>query len=158
MQERARDPEVQKAYIHGWLMQGPRKLVRNLLELPQPIIAAVNGHAIGLGATLALLSDIIIVSEQAKIGDPHVSMGVVAGDGGAVIWPLLVSLCKAKEMLLTGDLVTAQEALGSVWSIKSWPSIRWFRQLWNWLIGWPRARLSQSGGLKWPLTNGLGTR
>ena len=111
MQERARDPEVQKAYIHGWLMQGPRKLVRNLLELPQPIIAAVNGHAIGLGATLALLSDIIIVSEQAKIGDPHVSMGVVAGDGGAVIWPLLVSLCKAKELLLTGDLVTAQEAL-----------------------------------------------
>ncbi len=112
MQERARDPEVQREYIHGWLMQGPRKLVRNLLEVPQPIIAAVNGHAIGLGATIALLSDIIIASEDARIGDPHVSVGIVAGDGGAAIWPLLVSLCKAKEMLLTGDLVTANEALG----------------------------------------------
>ncbi len=112
MQDRARDPDGLREYVHGWILQGPRKLVRNLLEVPQPIIAAVNGHAIGLGATLALLSDIIIASEEARIGDPHVSVGIVAGDGGAAIWPLLVSLSKAKEMLLTGDLVSAKEALG----------------------------------------------
>lgn len=112
MKARAGNPDSLREFVHGWIMQGPRKLVRNLLEVPQPIIAAVNGHAIGLGATLALLCDIIIVSENAKIGDPHVSVGIVAGDGGAAIWPLLVSLSKAKEMLLTGDLVTANEALG----------------------------------------------
>ena len=112
MKARASDPDSLREFVHGWIMQGPRKLVRNLLEVPQPIVAAVNGHAIGLGATLALLCDIIIVSENAKIGDPHVSVGIVAGDGGAAIWPLLVSLSKAKEMLLTGDLVTANEALG----------------------------------------------
>lgn len=112
MKARASDPDALREFAQGWIMQGPRKLVRNLLEVPQPIIAAVNGHAIGLGATLALLCDIIIVSENAKIGDPHVSVGIVAGDGGAAIWPLLVSLSKAKEMLLTGDLVTANEALG----------------------------------------------
>ena len=111
MQERARDPDALSDFVHGWIMQGPRKLVRNMLETPQPIIAAVNGHAIGLGATVALLSDIIIASEKARIGDPHVNVGIVAGDGGAAIWPLLVSLSKAKEMLLTGDLITAPEAL-----------------------------------------------
>ena len=110
MQARARDPEAQRDYINRFIMQGPRKLIRNFLEVPQPIIAAVNGHAIGLGATLALFSDMIIISEEARIGDPHVSVGIVAGDGGAVIWPLLTSLCKAKELLLTGDLLTASEA------------------------------------------------
>ena len=112
MKDRASDPDTIREYIHSWILQGPRKLVRNLLEVPQPIIAAVNGHAIGLGATLALLSDIVIASEDARIGDPHVSVGIVAGDGGAAIWPLLVSLSKAKEMLLTGDLITAKEAVG----------------------------------------------
>ncbi len=87
-----------------------RRLIHNMLEIEQPVIAAVNGHAIGLGATLALFCDIIIASEQAKIGDPHVKVGLVAGDGGAVIWPLLCGLAKAKEFLMTGDLLTAAEA------------------------------------------------
>ena len=87
-----------------------KRLIHNLLEVEQPIIAAVNGHAIGLGATLALFCDVIIASENAKIGDPHVSVGLVAGDGGAVIWPLLCGLAKAKEYLMTGDLMTAAEA------------------------------------------------
>ena len=112
MKDRASDPDTLREYVHSWILQGPRKLVRNLLEVPQPIIAAVNGHAIGLGATLALFSDIVIASEDARIGDPHVSVGIVAGDGGAAIWPLLVGLSKAKEMLLTGDLITAKEAVG----------------------------------------------
>ncbi|MFC2041275.1 enoyl-CoA hydratase/isomerase family protein [Chloroflexota bacterium] len=91
-------------------LRNPRRLIHNILEVEQPIIAAVNGHAIGLGATLALFCDIIVVSEQAKIGDPHVKVGLVAGDGGAVIWPLLCGLTKAKEYLMTGNLMTAAEA------------------------------------------------
>jgi len=91
-------------------VQTGKRLIHNILEVEQPIIAAVNGHAIGLGATLALFCDVIIASEKAKIGDPHVSVGLVAGDGGAVIWPLLCGLAKAKEYLMTGDLMTAAEA------------------------------------------------
>ena len=87
-----------------------RKIIIDLLELPQPLIAAVNGHAAGLGATLALFCDVIFVAEQARIADPHVRVGVAAGDGGAVIWAQRIGLAKAKEYLLTGDLLTAQKA------------------------------------------------
>ena len=87
-----------------------RKIIIDMLEVEQPIIAAVNGPATGLGATLALFCDVIYASEKAKIGDPHVRVGVVAGDGGAVIWPWLVGAARAKEFLMTGDLVTAVEA------------------------------------------------
>lgn len=87
-----------------------RKIIIDMLEVEQPIIAAVNGAATGLGATLALFSDVIFAAENAKIGDPHVRVGVVAGDGGAVIWPWLIGAARAKEFLMTGDLLTAQEA------------------------------------------------
>src|SRR5207253_4373770 len=87
-----------------------RKIIIDLLEVQQPIIAAVHGPATGLGATLVLFSDVIFAAENAKIGDPHVRVGVVAGDGGAVIWPWLVGAARAKEFLMTGDLLTAQEA------------------------------------------------
>ena len=87
-----------------------RKIIIDLLEVEQPVIAAVNGAATGLGATLALFSDVIIASEDARIGDPHVLVGVVAGDGGAIIWPWLVGAARAKEYLMTGDLLTAKEA------------------------------------------------
>jgi enoyl-CoA hydratase len=87
-----------------------RKIIIDLLELPQPIIAAVNGPAAGLGATLALFCDVIYASEKAKILDPHVCIGVTAGDGGAIIWPWLVGPARAKQYLMTGDPVSAQEA------------------------------------------------
>jgi len=87
-----------------------RATVVDLLELPQPIIAAVNGPALGLGATVALLCDIVIAAEDAVFGDPHVRIGLVAGDGGAVIWPWLVGMARAKEYLFTGDPVPAPEA------------------------------------------------
>ncbi|MDE3073945.1 MAG: enoyl-CoA hydratase/isomerase family protein, partial [Chloroflexota bacterium] len=74
------------------------------------IIAAINGHAVGLGATLALLCDVIIAERSAKIGDPHVKIGVVSGDGGSVIWPLLCGPARAKQYLMTGDLLLADEA------------------------------------------------
>ncbi len=87
-----------------------RRLIMNLLELQQPIIAAVNGDAVGVAATVALFCDVVIASETARIGDPHVRVGLVAGDGGAIIWPALVGAARAKEYLMTGDLLSAKEA------------------------------------------------
>ena len=80
------------------------------LNLQQPIIGAINGDAIGLGATLALLCDIIVVSEKARFADTHVKIGIVAGDGGAVIWPLLIGPHRAKEFLMRGHVITGAEA------------------------------------------------
>lgn len=87
-----------------------KRIVYSMLDCPKPIIAKVNGHAIGFGATLALFADIVVAADHAKIGDPHVKVGYVAGDGGAAIWPHLLGYAKAKELLLTGDLLTASEA------------------------------------------------
>ena len=88
-----------------------KRIVSTLLEMEKPILCKLNGAAAGLGATIALLCDIIIADEAAKIGDPHVKVGLVAGDGGALIWPQLIGYAKAKELLMTGDLLTAQEAM-----------------------------------------------
>ena len=87
-----------------------RRLANNMLRVEQPIICAINGPAVGLGATIALFCDIIYASDRASIGDTHVRAGLVAGDGGAVIWPLLIGLAKAKELLMTGDIIDAAEA------------------------------------------------
>ena len=87
-----------------------RRFVNTLLDVEQPIIARINGDAIGLGATLALLCDITIAANDARIGDPHVRVGLVAGDGGAVAWPLLIGYARAKQYLLGGDLLSATEA------------------------------------------------
>lgn len=87
-----------------------KRVVFGLLDLEKPIIAKVRGPCVGLGATVALLCDIIIASDDVRIGDPHVKVGIVAGDGGAVIWPQLIGYAKAKEYLITGDLIGAVEA------------------------------------------------
>ena len=98
-----------------------REIVHGLLGCPQPVICKMNGDAVGLGATVALLCDFVIAADTARIGDPHVRMGLVAGDGGALIWPLLVGPMLAKYYLLTGDLVPAPEAarLGLITDRKS---------------------------------------
>lgn len=87
-----------------------KQLIFAMLDCPKVVIAKVNGHAIGLGATIALFCDVIFAASHAKIGDPHVKVGFAAGDGGAVIWPQLIGYARAKELLLTGDLLTADEA------------------------------------------------
>ncbi|HJY83712.1 MAG TPA: enoyl-CoA hydratase-related protein [Candidatus Binatia bacterium] len=89
---------------------GGKRLVQNMLEVEQPIIGAINGDAVGLGATIALFCDVIVASEKARFGDPHVRVGIVAGDGGAVIWPLLIGPARAKEFLMRGHLVNGAEA------------------------------------------------
>lgn len=86
-------------------------IVHSILALDIPLIARVNGHAMGLGATLALLCDVVFMNEAARIGDPHVSIGLSAGDGGALLWPLLVGYARARHHLLTGTPLTAPEAV-----------------------------------------------
>lgn len=86
------------------------RLFEGMLDVKQPIIAAVNGDAVGLGATLALFSDVAIIADAAKFGDSHVKVGLVAGDGGAVVWPLLVGPSRAKEFLMLGRLINGTEA------------------------------------------------
>jgi enoyl-CoA hydratase len=87
-----------------------KRIVFTLLDIDKPIVCRMNGHAVGLGATLALLCDVIFAADGAKIGDPHVGVGLVAGDGGAILWAHRIGLTRAKEYLLTGDLLTARRA------------------------------------------------
>lgn len=87
-----------------------RRLINNLLDVEQPIVAAVNGDGAGLGATLPLFCDVIVMAETARLADTHVRMGLVAGDGGVVIWPWLVGMARAKEYLLTGQWIDGREA------------------------------------------------
>ena len=91
-------------------MQEGVKLAHAVLALEKPVIARINGHAIGFGATLALFCDLTYAVETAKIGDPHVLVGYAAGDGGALLWPNLIGYARAREYLLTGDNMLASEA------------------------------------------------
>lgn len=86
------------------------RIVRGMVACPIPIVTAVQGAAVGLGCSLASLSDVVVMEESATLADPHVSVGLVAGDGGAVVWPLLMSLQKAKYYLLSGDRIPAATA------------------------------------------------
>src|SRR3546814_18339243 len=87
-----------------------KRVISGILDLDKPLICRLNGHAVGLGATLALFCDVIFAADNAKIGDPHVSIGLVAGDGGAAIWAQRIGLGRAKEFLLTGELLTEKRA------------------------------------------------
>lgn len=87
-----------------------KRIITSMLDLEKPLICRLNGAAAGLGATIALLCDVIVASERAVIGDPHVKVGLVAGDGGAIIWPQLIGFARAKELLMTGDMLSAQQA------------------------------------------------
>lgn len=109
MSERQGGDVLEEGEVHDPMIS--RRAVTRQLELDKPIIAAINGDAIGLAATHALLSDIAVMAEEARIGDTHVSrVGLVAGDGGTVIWPLLVGINKAKEFLMRGTLLKGPEA------------------------------------------------
>jgi enoyl-CoA hydratase len=85
--------------------------IEELLRFPLPVIAAVNGPAIGLGCSMAVLCDIVLISDAAYLCDPHVSVGLVAGDGGAAFWPLLGPLLRSREYLFTGDRIPAATAV-----------------------------------------------
>ncbi len=91
-------------------MADGRRVIENLLDLEQPIVAAINGDALGFAANVALLCDITVVSQTAKLADTHVALAAVAGDGGALIWPLLIGPNRAKEFLMLGDSITGADA------------------------------------------------
>lgn len=91
-------------------LRNGRKIIDSLTNFPLPLVVAVNGPAVGLGCSIASLGDVIYASTNAFFADPHVSIGLVAGDGGAATWPLMMSLARAKEYILTGDRIPADEA------------------------------------------------
>ncbi len=85
-------------------------LVYNIINCDKPIVSAINGAAVGAGTVAALLADVAIAAEDARIGDGHVKLGVAAGDHAAIIWPLLIGMAKARYYLLTGEMITGAEA------------------------------------------------
>jgi enoyl-CoA hydratase len=91
-------------------MARARELILEMVRFPLPVIAAVNGAAVGMGANLAVLCDIVMMADTAFLADPHVSIGLVCGDGGAALWPLQMGLGQAKKYLFTGDRIPAAEA------------------------------------------------
>ncbi|MBO0730124.1 MAG: enoyl-CoA hydratase/isomerase family protein, partial [Acidimicrobiaceae bacterium] len=87
-----------------------RRIQTSLLDLEKPIIAKVRGPAIGLGCSIALYCDFVYATPEATFADPHASVGLVAGDGGTLIWPQLVGYARARRYLLTGDSIKGAEA------------------------------------------------
>jgi enoyl-CoA hydratase len=105
LDELVKDPALRKVSLtHG------RQIVTGMVRCRVPIVAAVNGPAVGLGCSLVALSDIAFMAESAHLADPHVLIGLVAADGGPITWPLMTSLMLAKEYAFTGDRIPAKRA------------------------------------------------
>ncbi|MCP3991208.1 MAG: enoyl-CoA hydratase [Actinomycetia bacterium] len=90
-----------------------RQIVDHILEMRKPIVSAVQGYAMGLGSTISLLCDVVVAGQSTVFADTHVKLGIGAGDGGGVIWPLLMGVNRAKWHLMTGDRVTGQDLMDS---------------------------------------------
>jgi enoyl-CoA hydratase len=97
--------------VRAATLEEGKTLVRSMLALEIPIVGAVNGPAVGLGCSLASLCDLVLMAEDAYFADPHVVLGLVAGDGGAISWPFLTGLLRAKEHILLGSRIGAQAAV-----------------------------------------------
>jgi len=103
-------PKLQDPDTLETVRRDGKQMIWDLLDVEVPIVVAVNGPAVGLGASIALLCDVIFAADTASFADPHVRVGIVAGDGGVAIWPLALGPARAKQYLLTGDALTATEA------------------------------------------------
>ncbi|MCP3731236.1 enoyl-CoA hydratase/isomerase family protein [Sphingomonas sp. MG17] len=102
----SQDPDVARETLDNG-----RAFIKSMLDLPVPVIAAVNGAAVGFGATIAALSDIVLMAGSAFFAEPHVNVGLVLGDGISITWPFLMAMNKAKELIFTGDRIHAADAV-----------------------------------------------
>lgn len=114
----ATDPERRRA---AW--DNGRRIVYGMTEIPIPVIVALHGDVYGLATSIVLLADVLVASKNARIGDPHVKVGLAAGDGGCLVWPASVGMMRAKRHLLTGDPLGAEDAfrLGAVTDLVETP-------------------------------------
>lgn len=92
------------------ILEEARDLVYNVLRCQKPLVSAINGPAVGAGLVVALLADVSIAAESARMADGHLRMGVAAGDHAAIVWPLLCGMAKAKYYLMTSDFIDGREA------------------------------------------------
>lgn len=115
--KRQASPEVSEMDIRHDYRRGIQRVSLGLFNLEVPIIAAMNGHAIGAGLDLACMCDIRIASEKAKMAASFIKVGIIPGDGGAWLLPRIVGMSRAAEMVLTGDIIDAQQALA--WDLVS---------------------------------------
>ncbi len=104
------DPEVSEMALRQYYRNGIQQLTLGLFNLEVPVIAAVNGHAMGAGLDLACMCDIRIASEKAKFAESFVKMGLIPGDGGAWLLPRIIGLSRASELAFTGEVIDAQQA------------------------------------------------
>ncbi|OBJ51090.1 enoyl-CoA hydratase/isomerase family protein [Mycobacterium sp. 1423905.2] len=102
---------AEDADLRAKTIRDGREIVLGMARCRIPVIAAVNGPAVGLGCSLVALSDIVYIAEDAFLADPHVQVGLVAADGGPLTWPLHISLMLAKEYALTGTKIGAARAV-----------------------------------------------
>jgi enoyl-CoA hydratase/carnithine racemase len=105
LQELSNDDRLRKETIADG-----RRIVTGMIACRIPVVAAVNGPAVGLGCSLVALSDVAFMAESAHLADPHVLVGLVAADGGPLVWPVLTNLLLAKEYAFTGDKIPAKRA------------------------------------------------
>lgn len=106
-------PSLRNVEASHRLRREGRQMIWDLLDVEIPIVCGLNGSAAGLGASVALLCDVVVMADSAVIVDPHVSVGLVAGDGGSAIWPLLLGPLAAKRHLLLAEPLTAEAALAA---------------------------------------------
>lgn len=110
LEERDKLPAEQRFEQIVALMKEAQEIVYSIVNCDKPVISAINGVAVGAGLAVALLADISIMAEDARLTDGHVRLGVAAGDHACVIWPLLCGMAKAKYYLLTCDFIDGREA------------------------------------------------
>jgi enoyl-CoA hydratase len=99
--------------VRAATLEEGKTLVRSMLAIEIPIVGAVNGPAVGLGCSLVSLCDLVLIAPTAHLADPHVALGLVAGDGGAISWPFLTGLLRAKEHIILGTRISAEEAVAA---------------------------------------------
>jgi enoyl-CoA hydratase/carnithine racemase len=108
--------DMAEGRLRSWNMKkflgdGVHRIVLALEDLDKPIIAAINGAAMGAGLDMAIMCDLRVCSDQAKLSESYILLGLVPGDGGAYFLPRLIGIGKALELLFTGDILSPQEAL-----------------------------------------------